>query len=284
MQNINAKCEPSEELILSKHIVEPSLPQELRDSYYHFQKHANEYVSSETTATLALLPSPNSPVSPFITEIIAPVEAIKKRLIRYGLTNADGFPRMCHILILQDDDHIIHWFSGLVGRWLRWYNECDNFNEVKLIISGQVRMSCIRTLAAKYRIHEIEIEKRFDSLLSRIPSTQEVEQEITDEALSNANTLFNGVSNDGLCLLSLARMVSQSRPCNCFAIGCVVAAPCVYTLHVMERQKFPGWKTGFSGSIHPCLNRRRIGLCRQHLKDLFLGNISLQSINFGAWR
>ncbi|XP_071908466.1 nuclear intron maturase 4, mitochondrial-like isoform X2 [Coffea arabica] len=270
MQNINAKCEPSEELILSKHVVEPSVPQELRDSYYDFQKHAKEYVSSETTATLALLPSPNPPVSPFITEIIAPVEAIKKRLIRYGLTNADGFPQMCHILILQDDDHIIHWFSGIVGRWLRWYNECDNLNEVKLIISGQVRMSCIRTLAAKYRIHEIEIEKRFDSLLSRIPSTQEVEQEITDEALSNDDTLFNGMSNYSLCLLSLARMVSQSRPCNCFVMGCTVAAPCVYTLHVMERQKFPGWKTGFSSSIHPCLNRRRIGLCRQHLKDLFL--------------
>ncbi|KAL3536072.1 hypothetical protein ACH5RR_004533 [Cinchona calisaya] len=284
MQNINAKFEASEDFILCKHIVEPSLPKELRDSYYEFQKRAKEYISSETTATLALLPSPSSPVSRSVTEVIAPVEAIKKRLIRYGLTNAEGFPRMCHILVLQDDDQIIDWFSGVVGRWLRWYNECNNFNEIKLIISGQVRMSCIRTLAAKYRIHETEIEKRFDSQLSRIPCTQEIEQEITDETLGNTDTLFHGMSYSGLCLLSLARMVSQSRPCNCFVMGCTVAAPCVYTLHVMERQKFPGWKTGFSSSIHPSLNRRRIGLCRQHLKDLFLGHISLQSINFGAWR
>lgn len=284
MQNINAEYEPNEDLILSKHIVEPSLPQELRDSYYEFQKHVKDYVSSETTATLALLPSPSSVTSPSVTEIIAPVEAIKKRLVRYGLTNADGFPRMCHILILQDDNHIFDWFSGIVGRWLRWYNECDNFNEIKHIISGQVRMSCIRTLAAKYRIHETEIEKRFDSQLSRIPSTQEIEQEITDEALSNKDTLSYGMSYSGLCLLSLARRVSQSRPCKCFVMGCMVAAPCVYTLHVMERQKFPGWKTGFSSSIHPSLNKRRIGLCGKHLKDLFLGYISLQSINFGAWR
>ncbi|KAH0632343.1 hypothetical protein KY284_035129 [Solanum tuberosum] len=263
MQNKKVKCEMNEDVILSKHIVEPALPQDLRDSYYEFQKRVQEYISSETASTLALLP--NSNCSSFTTQIIAPISIIKKRLFRYGLTNS----------------------KGLICRWQRWYTECDNFNEVKLIICNQVRLSCIRTLAMKYRIHESEIEKKFDSELCRIPATEDLELEITNEAINSEavdnDALMYGITYSGICLFSLARMVSQSRPCNCFVIGCSAAAPRVYTLHVMERQRFPGWKTGFSSCIHPSLHRRRLGLCKHHLKDLLLGHISLQSINFGAW-
>ncbi|GMY12496.1 nuclear intron maturase 4, mitochondrial isoform X1 [Fagus crenata] len=290
MQDVKAKAAKSEEIILSKYVAEPSLPQELKDTFYEFQRRAEEYVSSETASTLALLPnSSSSSKSDIITEIIAPVNAIKKRLSRYGLATYVGYPRTTFLLILQDNTQIIDWFSGVVCRWLRWYSECDNFSEVKLLISDQLRKSCIRTLAAKYRIHENEIEKRFDSELSMIPSTQEIEQEMANEtsdtqAFDNDEALMYGISYSGLCLLSLARVVSQSRPCNCFVVGCPSPAPCVYILHVMERQKFPGWKTGFSSCIHPSLNRRRIGLCKQHIKDLYLGHISLQSIDFGAWK
>jgi len=112
-----------------------------------------------------------------------------------------------------------------------------------------------------------------------------MENETSDtQAFDNDEALMYGISYSGLCLLSLARVVTQSRPCNCFVMGCPSPAPDVYTLHVMERQKFPGWKTGFSSCIHPSLNKRRIGLCKQHLKDLYLGHISLQSIDFGAWK
>ncbi|XP_017980919.1 PREDICTED: uncharacterized protein LOC18611882 [Theobroma cacao] len=290
MQDIKAKAAENEESILSKCVVEPALPQELKESYYEFLKRANEYVYSETAATLALLPNSSSNAgSVAITEIIAPVNAIKKRLLRYGLTTSEGYPHVVSLLVLQDNFQIIDWFSGIVCRWLRWYRECDNFNEIKLIISTILRKSCIRTLAAKYRIHESEIEKQFDSELCRIPSTEEVEQELTYEtsdshSFDSDEALMYGISYSGLCLLSLARMVSQSRPCNCFVMGCSMAAPSVYTLHAMERQKFPGWKTGFSSCIHPSLNKRRIGLCKKHLKDLYLGHISLQSINFGAWK
>lgn len=289
MQDVKAKAAKSEEIILSKYVAEPSLPKELRDSFYEFQRHAKEYVSSETASTLALLPNFSSSKPDTITEIIAPVNAIKKRLLRYGLATSEGYPRTTSLLILQDSIQIIDWFSGVVRRWLRWYSECDNFSEVKFLISDQLRKSCIRTLAAKYRIHENEIEKQFDSELSGIPSTQEMEQEMANEksdsqANENDEALMYGISCSGLCLLSLARMVTQSRPCNCFVMGCPSPAPSVYTLHVMERQKFPGWKTGFSSCIHPSLNQRRIGLCKQHLKDLYLGYISLQSIDFGAWK
>ncbi|XP_052180514.1 nuclear intron maturase 4, mitochondrial isoform X2 [Diospyros lotus] len=290
MQDINAKSADSEEFILSKCIAEPSLPKELRDSFYAFQKCAEEYISSETASTLALLPNSSlSTESVIITEVIAPVNIIKKRLLRYGLANAKGFPCTSHKLILQDSSQIVDWYSGIASRWLKWYCECQNFSEIKLILCDHLRKSCIRTLAAKYRIHETEVEKQFDTELDRIPSTQEFEYELENKTLvSQAShsdgALRYGISYSGLCLLSLARMVSQSRPCICFVVGCMAAAPCVYTLHVMERQKFPGWKTGFASCIHPSMNRRRIGLCKQHLKDLYLGHISLQSIDFGTWK
>ncbi|KAJ0039650.1 hypothetical protein Pint_27362 [Pistacia integerrima] len=290
MQDVKAKAAESEDLLLSRYVAEPALPQELRESFYEFQKCAEKYVSSETAATLALLPnSSSSTKSVTITEIVAPVNAIKKRLLRYGLVTPEGYPRTTSLLILLDKCQIIDWFSGIVHRWLRWYRECDNFSEIKLMISNEVRKSCVRTLAAKYRIHENEIENRLDSELSRISSFEEIDHEMAygtsdSQALYNDDALMYGITYSGLCLLSLARVVTQSRPCNCFIFGCSAAAPCVYTLHVMERQKFPGWKTGFSSCIHPSLNKRRIGLCKQHLQDLYLGHVSLQSIDFGAWK
>ncbi|PWA65940.1 intron maturase, type II family protein [Artemisia annua] len=286
MQEAVVKYTETEESILSKFIAEKSLPQELKDSFCTFQNHAKNYVSSETKSTLnLLLDSGASPESVSVTEVVAPIKAIRMCLERYGITNSEGYPRACRMLVLLDHDHIIDWFSGIVNRWLRWYRSCDNFTEVKLIITEQVRKSCIRTLATKYRLHELEIERKFDFDLSRIPLTEDFESEvISDTLVSSDDGLLYGIPRSGLCLLSLARMVSESRPCTCFVLGCRDAAPCVYTVHVMQRQKFPVWKTGFSSCIHPSINRRRIGLCNQHLKDLFLGHISLQSISFGAWK
>ncbi|XP_047311503.1 nuclear intron maturase 4, mitochondrial [Impatiens glandulifera] len=277
---VNVRLASNEEFVLSKFVVEPSLPKELRDSFHEFQNRVDEYFSSETASTASLLPNSCEAVSSK-TEAVAPVNVIRKRLQRYGLINAKGFPCASRFLILQDNTQIIDWFSGVIIRWLRWYRDCSNFNDVKVIICDQVRKSCIRTLAAKHRIDEHEIEKLFDSELSRIPlSEEEMENDIGEE---NNEELMYGLSNSGLCLLSLARMVNPTRPCNCFVFGCSEAAPSVYLLHVMERQKFPGWKTGFSSCIHPSLNKRKFGLCRKHLKDLYFGHISLQSINFGSW-
>ncbi|KAL0337038.1 UNVERIFIED_CONTAM: Nuclear intron maturase 4, mitochondrial [Sesamum calycinum] len=76
MQDVNAKSAESEEIILAKHITEPALPQELRDSYYEFKKRAKEYISSETASTLALLPGSSPTDSGYITEMIAPANII----------------------------------------------------------------------------------------------------------------------------------------------------------------------------------------------------------------
>ncbi|CAI0471112.1 unnamed protein product [Linum tenue] len=290
VQNLNTKVVRSEQLIFSG-IVEPALPNELRDSYLEFKKCAERYVHSETSTTLALLPSSNHSPAETVTKIIAPVYAIQKRLFRYGLATYRGHPCAARLLMLQDDIQIIDWFHGIVSRWLRWYSYCDNLSEVEAMVRYQLRKSCIRTLAAKYRIHEDDIEKRFDVELSKISSSvDDLDEDIGFDSSEvkklcddDAGAMTYGVSYSGSCLLSLARMVSEQRPCDCFVIGCSAAAPSVYTLHVMERQKFPGWKTGFSTCIHPSLNKRRIGLCKQHLQDLYLGRISLQSVDFGSW-
>ncbi|CAN8234832.1 unnamed protein product [Cochlearia groenlandica] len=287
---LRTSADRSEEFILSKHIVEPAIPQELRDAFHKFQNSAAAYVSSEAAEVEALLPCPCSHDRPvFFGDVVAPTNAIQRRLFRYGLVTAAGYARTNSMLILQDTAQIIDWFSGLVRRWVVWYGGCSNFNEIKALIDNQVRKSCIRTLAAKYRIHENEIEKRLDSELSTIPSAEDIEQEIQQEKLDSPafdrdEHLTYGISNSGLCLLSLARIVSEARSCNCFVIGCSMAAPAVYTLHAMERQKFPGWKTGFSVCIPSSLNGRKIGLCKQHLRDLYMGQISLQAIDFGAWK
>lgn len=291
MQDVGVKNAKSEENILSKFVGEPALPQELTDSFYEFMKQTEKYISTEADSILKLLPNNNSSTEQVVakTEIIAPIYAIKKRLERYGLTTSEGFARSANLLVMHDTGEIIDWFSGIACRWLKWYENCANFNEIKVLISDQIRKSCIRTLATKYRIHETEIEKRFDEELSRLPPTQDTEKEAMNEesavqVFDNDEALMYGITYSGLCLLSLARIVTEARPCNCFVIGCSAPAPRVYTLHVMERQKSPSWKTGFSTCIHPSLNKRRLGLCKQHLKDLYLGHISLQSVDFGAWK
>ncbi|CAJ2638749.1 unnamed protein product [Trifolium pratense] len=291
MQDVGVQNAKSEENVLSKFVGEPALPQELTDSFYEFMKQTEKYISTEADSIIKLLPNNNSSTEQVIakTEIIAPVYAIKKRLERYGLATPDGFARSANLLVMHDTSEIIDWFSGIACRWLKWYENCANFNEIKLLISDQVRKSCIRTLATKYRIHESEIEKRFDEELIRLPPTQDAEKETMNEELGvevfdNDEALMYGIAYSGLCLLSLARIVTEARPCNCFVVGCLASAPRVYTLHVMERQKSPSWKTGFSTCIHPSLNKRRLGLCKQHLRDVYLGHISLQSIDFGAWK
>ncbi|XP_072961978.1 nuclear intron maturase 4, mitochondrial [Typha angustifolia] len=293
MQDVNADIEANEDILLSKYIAEPELPQDLTDSFYNFQNQVNKYVASETAATVALLSSSianresTSSTERTITRMEAPISFIKKSLHRYGLINIEGFPRHVSTLVLQDDILIINWFSGLVRRWLKWYSEYDNFEDIKPIIVECVRKSCIRTLAAKYRMHELLIEKRFELDQNGIPMTEDLETEMTSMASDPSGSaddeaLTYGVSGSGLCLLSLSRIKVPTRIFNCFVMGCTTASPSMYTLHVKEKQRFPGWKTGFSAAIHASLNGRRIGLCSQHVNDLYLGNISLQSIEFGA--
>lgn len=289
MQDVIAKLEDNEEVLLSKYIAEPAMPQDLREAFYNFQKQAKEYISSETAATVELLCDPCieprlSTKSTTVVRLEVPLNAIKKCLHRYGLINLEGFPMHVSKLVLQDDDLIISWFSGLVKRWLRLYENFDNFGDIKLLMVHCIRKSCIRTIAAKYRMYEGLIEKKFELEQHGIPLTLE-DMDLDSNAttkLDDDEYYMYGILGSGLCLLSLSRVKVAARVFDCFVMGCTISSPSLYTLHVKERQRFPGWRTGFSSSIHPSLNGRRIGLCSQHVKDLYLGHISLQNVEFGA--
>ncbi|XP_016652776.1 PREDICTED: putative COX1/OXI3 intron 2 protein, partial [Prunus mume] len=47
MEDVKAKAAESEDAILSKYVAEPALPEELRNSFYEFQRQVKTYVSSE---------------------------------------------------------------------------------------------------------------------------------------------------------------------------------------------------------------------------------------------
>ncbi|XP_021304929.1 uncharacterized protein LOC8083490 isoform X1 [Sorghum bicolor] len=293
MQDVNAKNELNEDVLLSKYIAEPGLPQDLRDAFYNFQKQAKDYISSETAATEALLSNLKSeePTSTCtdgsVIKIHAPLSYIQKCLHRYGIINLEGFPRHVSALVLQDDELIVSWFAGIIHRWIRWFSEVDNFKELQLMFVECVRKSCIRTLSAKYRMYEKLTEKRFELDDHGIPMVEDFEAIIKplESSYSVASTdeaLVYGISGSGLVVLTLSRVRVPTRQFNCFVMGCQSASPSMYVLHVKEKQRFPGWRTGFSSSIDGILDGKRIGLCTQHIKDIYLGHISLQSVDFGS--
>ncbi|WVZ79304.1 hypothetical protein U9M48_026900 [Paspalum notatum var. saurae] len=293
MQDVKAKNELNEDVLLSKYIAEPALAQDLRDAFDNFQKQAKDYISSETAATEALLSNLKSEESTSscsdggCIKIHAPLSHIQKCLHRYGLINLEGFPRHVSALVLQDDELIVSWFAGIINRWIRWFSEADNFKELQLMFVESVRKSCIRTLSAKYRMYEKLTEKRFELDDYGIPMVEDFETitEPLESSYSLGSTdeaLMYGISSSGLFVLTLSRVRVPTRQFNCFVMGCQSASPSMYVIHVKEKQRFPGWRTGFSSSIHGSLDGRRIGLCTQHVKDLYLGHISLQSVDFGS--
>ncbi|CAD6338964.1 unnamed protein product [Miscanthus lutarioriparius] len=293
MQDVNAKNELNEDILLSKYIAEPALTQELRDAFYNFQKQAKDYISSETATTEALLSNLKSEESTStctdgsVVKIHAPLSYIQKCLHRYGIINLEGFPRHVSALVLQDDELIVSWFAGIVHRWIIWFSEVDNFKELQLMFVECVRKSCIRTLSAKYRMYEKLTEKRFELDDHGIPMVEDFEAIIKplESSYSVASTdeaLVYSISGSGLVVLTLSRVRVPTRQFNCFVMGCQSASPSMYVLHVKEKQHFPGWRTGFSSSIDGILDGKRIGLCTQHIKDIYLGHISLQSVDFGS--
>ncbi|KAK1273568.1 hypothetical protein QJS04_geneDACA016525 [Acorus gramineus] len=283
LRDTNAVSEESMEAVLSMRIAEPALPRDLVDSHYEFQRRVREYVSSETSATLALLNPSSGDGEPVALKVEAPVAYMQRSLFRYGLINREGIPRRVASLAFQDDAQIIHWFTGLARRWFKCHHECNNFCEIETMIVDVVRMSCLRTLGAKHRISESNAENRFEEEMAQIPSSKEdVELQLASETVNDDDeALMYGVSHGGLCVLRLMQEPASMNCCDCFVFGCSEASSGEYAVHVMEKQRFPGWRTGFSPAIHVGLNRRHIGLCRKHVDDLYLGFISLQCVNFG---
>ncbi|CAL1376112.1 unnamed protein product [Linum trigynum] len=164
VQNLDAKIVRSEQLIISG-IVEPALPNDLRDSDLEFKKCAESYVHFETATTPALLPCSNHPPAETVTKIIAPVYAIKKRLFNMDWSLLeDNLVQRAHCYYRMTSKS----FIGIISRWLRWYSYCDNFSEVEAISRSAEE---ILHPYPRCRIHEDAIEKRFDAELSKFSST-----------------------------------------------------------------------------------------------------------------
>ncbi|KAL4185692.1 hypothetical protein AMTRI_Chr10g7210 [Amborella trichopoda] len=293
IQDLGTQVKRNEEETLAKHIVEPELPLELVNSFYNFQQKAKEYISSESLSTRSLLESHSLSSPTMTTKLEAPIRVLKKSMIRYGLIDTEGNPRHISMLILQDDLQIINWFCGLVRRWKYWFRECDNFETVRLMILECVRKSCVRTLSTKHHVSEAVIERRYESELSNIPLRGQMEffsLSKDKEKMTNGRDSLSFSSEDemmlygsayaGLFVLSLAQVKRPSALRVCRVMCCSVPASSIYSVHVFEKRKHPGWKTGFSSWIPPALNRKRIPLCKQHVKDLYMGDISLQVVDF----
>jgi hypothetical protein len=219
MQDVNAKNELNEDVLLSKYIAEPALAQGLRDAFYNFQRQAKDYISSETAATEALLSNLKSEESTSTCtngsaiKINAPLSYIQKCLHRYGIINLEGFPRHVSALVLQDDELIVSWFAGIIHRWIRWFSEVDNFKELQLMFVECVRKSCIRTLSVKYRMYEKLTEKRYELDDHVIPMVEDFEAIIKplESSYSVASTdeaLMYGIFSSGLVVLTLSRVKS----------------------------------------------------------------------------
>ncbi|KAL4185159.1 hypothetical protein AMTRI_Chr10g229270 [Amborella trichopoda] len=275
--DLGTQVKRNEEETLAKHIVEPDLPLELVNSFYNFQQKAKEYISSESLSTRSLLESHSLSSPTMTTKLEAPIRVLKKSLMLYGLIDTEGNPRHISMLILLDDLQIINWFCGLVCRWKYWFRECDNFENVRLMIVECVRKSC----------------RRYESELSNIPLRGQMEffsLSKDKEKMTNGRDSLSFSSDDemmlygsayaGLFVLSLVQVKRPSALRVCRVLCCSVPASSIYLMHVLEKRKHPGWKTGFSSWIPPALNRKRIPLCQQHVKDLYMGDISLQVVDF----
>ncbi|CAN6447074.1 unnamed protein product [Victoria cruziana] len=288
VQDLSPKAESNEEELLSKYIAEPAIPEELVIAFNNFQQKTQQYVTSETSAICSLLSTTGDRTKRRLNSF-APLDAIAKSLLHYGIVNKAGFPQCVKALVLQDDHQIVTWFAGLVRRWHKWFNESRNFGDIMNVVGDCIRKSCVRTLAVKHRIIEMEIEKRFEAELCGIPSAHEVESGdmimMTEfQSEEDEEAVMYGSANSGLCLLSLANIGTRSSSSICCVACCSATGSDLYTLHVKEQSKHLGWRTGFATAIHPALNGRRISLCKQHVRDLYLGYISLQAVDFGALR
>lgn len=297
MQAVNAKAQICEQSVLRKCVAEPALPRDLIDSFSNFQNQVHTYVSSETkllsaAANQVQAEGDKKQSGRRVVRIEAPIESMQWKLLCYGLINGRGFPRHVSDLILHDDILILNWFSGLARRWIKWYIECDNFVELKLLMVRIIKASCVRTLAAKHRMHESLIEKRFEVELNDLPLTEDLEVDVLEgrrvmeeEEEEEDEGLMYGIKYGGLCALSVQRVVDGGS-LRCFVVGCSVEAPCLYTLHVKEPRRSPRWNAGVFTTVHHhlSLNGERIGLCNRHVADLYLGRISLQNVLFGSFR
>ncbi|XP_057820196.1 nuclear intron maturase 4, mitochondrial isoform X2 [Cryptomeria japonica] len=277
----------SGEDLLSELIIKSELPQDLCESYCLFQQKVKEYLTSESITMNTMKESLENSKhetdnSKFLKEmrivVNAPVSSIINNLIHLGLLDRKRNPQRLRALIPEEDLLIIHWYTGLAKRWINYFYCCRNFSVVQDIISENLISSCILTLSAKHKISYTKIQNRFSEELCAIPSREETETGTPFEPDTSDRTSFG----NSLWLLTVNKSSCQSARCSIAC--CSSKATKMYFLHKnkqeynssLEDRKSP---TGFN-SLHPSFERKCIPMCTEHVKDLYLGKITLQNIDF----
>ncbi|XP_078439318.1 intron maturase, type II family protein isoform X2 [Wolffia australiana] len=270
MQDVGGGEERNEAAVLRRLVAEPAMPKDLLEAYREFMWRSDEYFQAEEKKTLELLSQAGGERKKRVV-VEAPMRFIRRRLVCYRLMDSLGKPRCVRELVLQDDDLILQWFRGLVHRWRAWFAGAENLAEIESAIAGPVRRSCVRTLAAKHKIAEAEVERKLGDELATTFLSGEDED---DDATRGGEAILGGI-----CLLSLAEKVSPPLP-RCIIAGCPARSSEIYAVRQKESQSFPGWKTGFSPTVFSGLKGARIPLCKCHVSDLYAGRIGLSSVDF----
>ncbi|KAK4580868.1 hypothetical protein RGQ29_024496 [Quercus rubra] len=266
---------------------ERQLPQKLVDAYDKFQEKVDKYLSP-VQARKALekeerrvkeeekwkyAKSTIKDLMSLYMKVDAPIELVRKAVKMAGFTNNMGCPRPIKLLIALEDVDIIKWYAGVGRRWLDFFCCCHNLKMVKTVLTYHLRFSCILTLVEKHESTKRETIKHYTKDLKvsdfngnekvYIPTEREVKL-MGDQNLSDPRLV------DGAVSLALIRLASDEPSCSCIGHFC----DRMDTVYYQDK-----WVPGM-GAIHESLNQKCLPLYSHHINDLYMGNITLQDIDY----
>ncbi|KAL3625563.1 hypothetical protein CASFOL_031017 [Castilleja foliolosa] len=282
--------------------IREQLPNELVDAYDNFQNQVDRYLKpvkakkeleeqvrrKEQEEEEKYAQRTVDDLTRRCVKIDASLEHIKRAVKTVGITNKMGRPRPLALLMVLEDADIIKWYAGVGKRWLDFFNCCNNFRKVKIIVSYHLRFSCILTLAEKHEATKSETIRHFTKDLKVIgaegdgdscffPSEKEIKM------MGNRN-LTDPKPVDGCLTLALTRLASD-EPCHrCVAHFCERTDTVVHRIHLLQRylnlNPFDEneWVPKM-GAIHDSLHRKCAALCSDHVSELYMGRLTLQDID-----
>eukprot|EP01018_Ginkgo_biloba_P000880 Gb_01717 [translate_table: standard] len=234
----------SEEELLAELIIQPELPQDLRESFNQFQQKVDEYVISEAATMNSLKESLES--------------------TRPGTADTKSSKEI-----------------RIMGTSSMFACACSSgrFTDYTLVYWTCYEM-------AKHRTTNTEIMKQFAGELSIITLDGETEvgSPLEPEIAPSSNFYLTDRTSfdNGLWLLIVNRSCDSFVRCSIACCNSRVTK--VYRIYRNRKEHISGLKrkictTGFV-TLHPSFERKYIALCMEHVKDLYLGDITLQDIDF----
>ena len=100
------------------------------------------------------------------TQIKAPLNEIKQKLINRNILTKKNKPKAVNKILFLSDDAIISWFRTTGQSLLNYYRCCDNFYRIKSYVDYFIRWSAIQTFAKKHKKSSIQIINIYSKNLS----------------------------------------------------------------------------------------------------------------------